>query len=139
MNSPPCCKLQYIVREGDAAGNGKDPIGGSPEVPRRLQFRIESNPRSMRASLEFRRGKGSEQQKGEQALHALMRSRSAWVFELAVTNLLQYVRVPGLVDLECFPAVGTDDLVHVYASPAFVRIRLSISGTVPFASSVAVR
>jgi hypothetical protein len=35
------------------------------------------------------------------------------LLELAIANLLQYVRVPSLVDFECLTAVRADDLVHV--------------------------
>lgn len=46
---------------------------------------------------------------------------------------------PSLVDLEYVPTVRADHFMHVYAPVAFVRICLSIAGTIPFASSVAVR
>lgn len=59
--------------------------------------------------------------------------------KLAVANLLDDVRVPGLVDLECLSAVGTNDFVRVYLPSALARICVSISGTIPSALSVAVR
>jgi hypothetical protein len=34
------------------------------------------------------------------------------LFELAVANLIDDVRVPGLVNFECFPAVRAVDLMH---------------------------
>ena len=42
------------------------------------------------------------------------------LLELAVANLLQDVRVPGLVNLECFLAVRADNFMHEYLSFAFV-------------------
>ena len=60
-------------------------------------------------------------------------------FELAVANLLQDVRVTGLVDLERLPAVRTDDFIHGNLPSALARIWRSISGTVPSALSVAAR
>ena len=58
------------------------------------------------------------------------------LLELVVANLLEDVCVPGLVNFECFPAVRANDLVHAYAPPAFFKICLNISGTVPSASIV---
>ena len=39
--------------------------------------------------------------------------------ELAVANLLENVRVTGLVNLERFLTVRTDDFMHNYSSLAF--------------------
>jgi hypothetical protein len=36
------------------------------------------------------------------------------LLKLAVANLFDDVRVPGLVDLECFAAVRADDFMHGY-------------------------
>ena len=36
------------------------------------------------------------------------------LLEIAVANLLQNIRVPSLVDLECFPAVRAGDFMHDY-------------------------
>ncbi len=46
------------------------------------------------------------------------------LLELAVANLLQDVRVPGLVNLECFPAVRADDFMHDYLLPSALALGL---------------
>ena len=48
------------------------------------------------------------------------------LLEGLVANLLQDVRIPGLINLECLAAVRADDVVHILASPAFVGNCLSI-------------
>ena len=39
------------------------------------------------------------------------------LLEVGIADLLQDVRIPRLVDLECLPAVRADDFVHFHASP----------------------
>ena len=34
------------------------------------------------------------------------------LLEFAVTNLLQDIRIPCLINLECFPAMWTLDFIH---------------------------
>ncbi|MDR2260528.1 MAG: hypothetical protein LBE06_06250 [Azoarcus sp.] len=53
------------------------------------------------------------------------------LFEIAVANLLQNVRVPGLINLECLPAVRADDFMHDYLPPGSAKICKSISGATP--------
>jgi hypothetical protein len=42
--------------------------------------------------------------------------------ELLVPNLLENVRIPGFVDLECFAAMGADDLVQNTTPYLFIRV-----------------
>ena len=61
------------------------------------------------------------------------------LFEVTITNLLQDIRIPCLIDLEGLAAVRADDFMHAYFPSALARISRSISGTAPAALSVAMR
>ena len=58
------------------------------------------------------------------------------LIELAVANLLQNVRIPGFVNLECFPAVRADDFMHVYFFSFLTNICMSTSCGAPSVSAI---